>query len=262
MRQPRMNDLRIDLAESFPRLARAPIIEAVIEIRARAEAPWEEPGILQRLKASLPNYPDSQSHQSIRFEFKMEPGKPAEQIFHDLGWKGLRLESADKLHVAQFDRDAFSFTRLHPYESWSEFNAEALRLWHLHAELAHPVEAQRIGLRFINRMAIPSDGRLEDYLHVPPQTPRDLELPFAGFLHQDTLAVPGHIYAVNAVKTVQLPNEPDATDIGLILDIDVFTTQPCELRNEVLTTRLAEMRWLKNKVFFGSIAPQALEEFK
>jgi hypothetical protein len=43
----------------------------------------------------------------------------------------------------------------------------------------------------------------------------------------------------------------------------VFTTvQPIEMREEVLDMRLAEMRWLKNKVFFGSVTQKALASFQ
>ncbi|MGH8605195.1 MAG: TIGR04255 family protein [Gammaproteobacteria bacterium] len=256
-----MSELKIDLTESFPRLAHAPIVEAVIEVRARAEAPWEEAVILERLKSRLPDYPASQSQQSLQFEFKVEPGKTPEQAIHDLGWKGLRFESADKLHVAQFNRELFSFSRLRPYDSWNQFSTEALRLWQIHSELAQPIEVQRLGVRFINRTAVPSEGRLENYMQVPPQTPRNLELPFANFLHHDTLLVPGHPYAINVIQTVQSPHGPGTEAAALILDIDVYTIQPFELRDNVFPTRLAEMRWLKNKVFFGSITPQALKNF-
>ena len=49
---------------------------------------------------------------------------------------------------------------------------------------------------------------------------------------------------------------------GLLLDIDVFSTEPFDLRDDLLTQRLIEMRWLKNKVFFGSITEQALKSFQ
>jgi uncharacterized protein (TIGR04255 family) len=49
---------------------------------------------------------------------------------------------------------------------------------------------------------------------------------------------------------------------GLILDIDVFTTQGFDLDESILGRRLLEMRWLKNKVFFGSITGKALQMFR
>ena len=49
----------------------------------------------------------------------------------------------------------------------------------------------------------------------------------------------------------------------MILDIDVFTTTPpFEAQNAVMEQRIEEMRWLKNRVFYGSITPKALEEMR
>ena len=87
----------------------------------------------------------------------------------------------------------------------------------------------------------------------------NLELPYHGFLHHDTLAVPGYPYAMNVIRTIQTaPNQP----LAVILDIDVFTAEAFELQTELLAQRLQEMRWLKNKAFFGSITSKALEKFQ
>lgn len=49
--------LKIDITERFPRLTHAPIAEAVIEMRARAEVPWEESAVRDRLVPLLSAYP-------------------------------------------------------------------------------------------------------------------------------------------------------------------------------------------------------------
>lgn len=256
-------NLRIDLTETFPLLGRAPIVEAVVEIRARAGADWDESAVAERLKEKLPEYPVVESHRRVRHEFRMAPGQPAEQSLHDLGWRGLRFESEDKRHIAQFARDGFLFSRLTPYESWDRFQSEALRLWHLHSELAQPIEVERLGLRFVNRITIrEGEFRLEDYLQAPPETPRDLDLPLVDFLDRRVLNVPGYPYRVTLIQTVQHPQGGEAVGVGLILDIDVFTTGAFALSGDGIEGRLGEMRWLKNKVFFGSITPKTLEMLK
>ena len=78
---------------------------------------------------------------------------------------------------------------------------------------------------------------------------------FHGFMHHETLAVPGYPYAVSFIRAIQvIANQP----LALILDIDVFTLEQTALPSSVLERRLAEMRWLKNKVFFGSITEKAV----
>jgi uncharacterized protein (TIGR04255 family) len=255
--------LKIDVTESFQHLEHAPIVEAVIEIRTRVESPWEESALREQLKAKLPSYPKIYSQSEFRHEMKMKPGQPPEQMLHDLGWKGLRLQSADGRYIAQFNRDGFVFSRLQPYESWDQFKEEAMRLWNVHAELAKSPEVQRLGVRFINRITLPvGEVRLEDYLLVPPQPPAELDLQIMGFFHQDNLLVTGHPYAIKIVRTVQPPQAPGPDGGGLILDIDVSTTEPFEQRTDDIDKRLAEMRWLKNKVFYSSLTKGTLEALK
>lgn len=257
-----MSSVTINLSESFPHLPRAPIVEAVIEIRARAQTPWEEPAISACLKPKLPDYPAAHAQHEFREEVTVDQQGKTEHVHHDLGLKGLRFQSADKLHVVHFNRDGFVFSRLQPYDHWEQFSGEAIRLWQLHCELAKPCEIERLGLRFINRILIAAEEvRLEDYLKVSPQAPPGLDLAFAGFIHHDTLVVPGHEYGVNLIRTIQ-PQVPDGGGIGVILDIDVYTTQPFEFEAGLLKHRLAEMRWLKNKVFYGSITDKAVERFR
>jgi len=255
--------LKIDVEESFQHLEHAPIVEAVIEIRTRVESPWEESALRDQLKAKLPGYPKIFSQSEFRHELKVKGGQPPEQFFHDLGWRGLRLQSADGRYIAQFNRDGFVFSRLQPYESWDQFKDEAVRLWNMHAELAKSIEVQRLGVRFINRITLPvGEVRLEDYLRVPPQPPGELDLQIMSFFHQDSLLVAGHPYAINIVKTVQPPHGSGSDGGALILDIDVFTTKPFEHRPADIEKHLAEMRWLKNKVFYSSLTKEALEGLK
>lgn len=251
---------KIDLTESFPPLSRAPIVEAVIGVTARAEAVWDESAISEQFKQRLPEYPGVHSHREIRHEFKLAADAQPEQAVRDMGWRGLRCESADKLHIAQFNRDGFSLSRLKPYQSWEQFYQEGLRSWGVYNEVAQPSEIQRIGLRFINRIEFSQDEvKLEDFLENPPKTPRGMDVPFEGFLHHNTLTVPGHPYGINVVQTVQPSQGTEAW--GVILDIDVFTTGTT-VKQDSLEQHLEKMRWLKNKVFFGSITSKTLELIK
>jgi len=199
----------LNLDEQFPHLDHAPIVEAVIEVRTQASIPWEEDSISEKVKQEVPDYPNVQPLKVMRHELKVEAGQKPEQTVRDLGWRGLRCETEDKLQVAQFYRDSFVFSRLQPYENWDKFCKEAMRLWQIHQSIAKPEQVDRLGLRFINRIRAPqSPFELDDYLTVAPQTPAEIDYPFVSFLHQDSFQVPGHPYRVNVVKTVQ---EADGT---------------------------------------------------
>ena len=260
-----MTRLAIAIGEVFEHLPRAPIAEAVIDVRARASTVLEEGAPKPQLESRLGGYQFLDSQRTIEIQHKVHGAgdAPPSSVVRDLGWKGLRFQSADKRHIVQFNRDGFVFSRLEPYETWQKFHDEAMRLWKGYSELARPTDIHRIGLRYINRIQLPpNELRFEDYLEPAPVPPKDLGLPFHGFLHQDTLGVPGHPYAMNVTRTMQRPGAQGSAGFGLILDIDVFTAQGFELEEATLEQRLLEMRWLKNKVFFGSITPSARKLFQ
>ncbi len=260
-----MASLVIDTTESFQNLPRAPIVEAVIDIRARPAEALEEAALRAQLDAKLGVYQflDSMQRVEIQQEVSFQGDAPAGPIIRELGWKGLRFQSDDKRHIAQFNRDGFVFSRLEPYESWEQLYEEGMRLWSAYAEIAKPIEIHRIGLRYINRIQLPpGELRFEVYLQPAPEPPKGMDLPFYGFVHQDTLAVPGHPYAINVIRTIQPPEAPGIQGVSLILDIDASTTPGFELDTAKLVRCLLEMRWLKNKVFFGSVTPNALKLFQ
>jgi uncharacterized protein (TIGR04255 family) len=249
--------------ETFEYLPKAPIVEAVIDLRARAEADWREELITNPLTVKLPDYPQKHSLSGFQQEFTLTPGSLPNAKATETGWQGLRFQTGDKLHVAQFNREGFSFSRLQPYDRWEQLVAEAMRLWDMFVVVAKPTEIQRVGLRYINSIKVPSSGfLLEDYVNPAPQGPKGLPLPFQHFFHQDLFGVPGYPYAVRLIRTIQPEPGPNPPSMGLILDIDVHTTQSFAYDLASVKRHLVEMRWLKNKIFFGNLTSKAVEGFR
>jgi uncharacterized protein (TIGR04255 family) len=253
-----MNNLFIQTDEAFPTFSQAPVTEAVLELRSRVETEWEEGRITALLKERLPQFPKVEALRGMMTEMRFEPGAAPAQSAKDIGWIGLVMRPEDGKQVARFQRDTFAFSQLSPYPGWNTFVDRALDLWRVHETETKPSEIARIGLRFINRIDLTGPVvKLEDYLVAAPKEPDGLVLPFAGFLHRDTLAVPGHDYSVQITRTIQPPTVEDPLRFGLIIDIDVFSTKPWAGTTEELRSRLLQMRWLKNKAFFGSLTSQA-----
>jgi len=263
-----MSPTPIPREESFEHLPRAPITEAIVQVRGRALGPWEEDAVLARLKPVLPEYPRCHSTRTLSQEFKFDPASPSTTAgkVQDLGWNGARFDSVDGRYVAHFERDAFSLSRLAPYESWDRFSGEALRLYRLHLEAAGLEQAQRVGLRFVNQFDPPTPNfDLADIFTQPPAVVQtDLPLARALFFHQDTYLYPDSPYLVTVVRTLQtLATAPGTAPVPkLILDIDVFTVGDLPASAADVEVRLAEMRWIKNKVFFGSLTPAVLATFR
>jgi uncharacterized protein (TIGR04255 family) len=105
-----------------------------------------------------------------------------------------------------------------------------------------------------------TDLRFDDYL-------QDLGggssgLPTGGFMHQDILGVPGHPYAATLIRTMQPPETPQPASLSLIIDVDVFCPEPFPIAAGTISSRLAEMHWVRNKVFFGSITTKTKKLFQ
>lgn len=248
----------IDIKEKFPHLSKAPIVEAALDIRVIPSAQWDETTLQRELKQRLPDFPKAETLREARVQIvpSVQQGKPA---FEDIGCVGLKLHSDDNLHITQFNKGAFVFSRLNPYSAWGQFSQEALRLWTIYCELLKPTEVRRIGLRFINRIVVKREKvELSDYYKNPPEPLKELNWPLAGYLAHDVMQVPETPYSVNLIKTVQ--NVPG--EIGLILDIDVFMQSQFKYDELRIIECLEEMRWVKNTIFFNSITQKALEEFK
>jgi len=248
---------KIDLSESLEHLPNAPIVEAVIHWRARAEKKLEPAALLEQLKTKLPDYPHSQRQQEIGLETEFNAEGGALRQHH--AWHGFRFESADKLQVAQYTRNGFVFSRLKPYQDWEKFQAEAQRLWCIYRELAEPSEIQRLGVRFINLIPV-KPKEVASLLTLPPRSPQSMKLPIDAFLHQTKFNIPDHPYELNVVQTIQPPAPPERESFGLILDLDVGTTRPIPF--DEMDNRLLQMQWIKNKAFFSLLKKPALKRFR
>jgi len=256
--------LDINIKDIFPHLNKAPIVEAVIAIGALPTSQFDEKFVRNHIENKLDGYEFKDSIHEFIQDIQIRPQASPENKIHDLGWKGLHYRSNDGLNVVQINRDGFVFSRLQPYESWKQLSSEAHRLWNEYNKIAKPVAINRLGLRFINRFNLPpKELEISKYIDPAPEPPRGLELPFLAFMHQDRLAVPGHDYAINLIRTIQKPSEKNNACVGIIIDIDVFTLRTqIEVDDDIFDKQLMEMRWLKNKVFFGSITDEAKEDFK
>ncbi len=115
-------------------------------------------------------------------------------------------------------------------------------------------------MRFINRIFVKQDESISTYLKSEPYRLSGLEISPKSFFYQDTYQVAGHPYQINLVRTIQPEQTGSGSEQALIVDIDVFTNEVSSIRDD-LNQQLAEMRWLKNKIFFSNITDTALNNF-
>lgn len=249
----------IDYNEKFSHLTKAPIVEAVIDIRIAPKGEFDEDKVLSFLKARLPDYSD-QKKTSLK-SLKIVVGKKSQApIIEDLGYVGIKVKSKKEPYIAQFNKEAFVLSRLFPYNKWDLFMKEALRLWQLYCELFNPEETQRIGVRFINKIdAKETLVELKDYYENAPDSIKNTTWPILNFIHKDTYQ-PLVSYIVSVIRTVKQGSVKSGA--GLILDIDVIMNKKFPNSLGTIEKHLNVMKWLKNKTFFSSIKPSIIERYK
>ena len=249
-------EIKINIKEKFKHLSKAPIVEAIIEFQTDFYEEWKTDAIKEFLIKQLPKYPIIKTEKKVTHKFIV--GSPDEHNSNQVDW-GFRLKSQDNLYIARFNRDGFSCSHLEPYSNWGAFITEALRLWDIYYKLGKPSIINRLGIRVIDRISVPSEGlKLEDYIKQAPKPLNNLNLFLDGFLHQENFTLPNYPYGINVIRTIQ-PQADNKVDI--LLDIDVFTLKNFEINSEILNKYLTEMRWIKNKIFFNSITKKTLELF-
>jgi len=253
---------KLDLEEKFVHLSRAPIVEAVIEWKAKAQTPLDTDEARAKLMERLPDFESCEPVQKLELSAMLavpnqEGAAPVVQQLRAL--HGYRLTSADRRHVVQINREGVAFSRLSEYEDWDRFSVAAKRVWRVFVELAAPLEIQRLGVRFINQIAAATPETLAEYLREPPTCPSNL--PLNEFVYQSTFRVPNEPFNIRVVKLMQ-SSPPDATrGSGLFVDNDVYTVRPIPIDDEAVDQALLKMRWLKNKIFFSLLTDRAAESF-
>lgn len=251
----------LDLSESFQHLARAPIVEAVIHWRARAQKQLESDTLNAVLADRLPQYPVREPihDQLVEMMATFSGGGDSSSVRQKRDWHGLRLKSNDGSYVVQFKRDGLIFSRNRNYANWEEFTAAAKEVWHAYVDVAAPVEIERLGVRFINQLPAATGETLHQYLREPPTCPSNL--PLKEFVYQSTFSVPSHPFGIRVIKVMQ-PSMPDVQQSsGLFVDIDVFSTKAIPIESAALDSAFVQMRWLKNKVFFTLLTDAAVKSF-
>lgn len=250
-----------DQPQEFPHLPNAPITEAIIDFRVKQQDGFDV-GKFAALRPKLEwAYPKWEEKKLLEFGIQQEVGKQRVQSFNDLGVQGHFFRSADGTKVAQFRRDGFTFNRLKPYTSWDEVFAEASHLWNIYVETAAPSEVSRIAVRYINRVLLPLPlGEFAQYLTAPPALPSGVPKLISGFFTRVDIQDADTGIAANVVQAL----EPllDGKYVPVILDIDVYRKNLSDEANQALLSKFAQLRNMKNRIFFGSLTPQAIQLFQ
>jgi len=242
-------------------LARAPIVEALIDFRVRPRKDLDLTTFSSAFAPLSSRYPTQKPIHLVFAEVELKVGQSARQSLTE-SKRGIRFESADGLHVFQAQAEGFTLSRLRPYDSWESLFAEAQATWNEYVAVSRPESIIRVATRFINRLELPMPvNEFEKYLTIPPVVPKGLpELvseSFSRVVFHDEESGGAVIFS----QAIEQPN-PDAKALAVLIDIDVFRQQNFDVSSTQPWDLLNKFRELKNRTFFASITPKTLELVK
>jgi uncharacterized protein (TIGR04255 family) len=245
-------------------LARAPIIEALIDMRVQTP---EEMSV-EKLEKTL-EAPDFGYHKKgpiVRGNFGValntEESPAAPQMHANTAIIGVRAHSSDEKYVAQFTVDGFTLSRLTPYESWEALVEEAKRVWSIYLASVAPIRINRVATRYINNLQLPikPGDRFERYLAGLPKMPPDYPQTVSSFFQR--FVIYDEQCGATAILTQALEQITEAQPLPVILDIDVFRETKFPVESPEVWQYLSELRSLKNRCFFGALTEEAVELYQ
>ncbi len=231
---------------------KAPIVEAIIAVELAEMLGDDSLNALKEFGVQLqPSYPTSEDMRLGEYEFKLD-SEPKQTDTHI----GYFFKSRDGLQVVHARRNGFGFSRLAPYQNWSQFFEEAKRTWSLYRLAIGPSSLSRWTVRYINKLVWPEGERMEKYLRVYPQIPDDLPQHIQGcFMRlQFPVASPQGLLTQ---QLIALPPE-QAEKVAFMLDNE-FTFSAIGLRDSTLWDQIDSSRDIKNSFFVNSITDKMKE---
>lgn len=147
-----------------------PIVEAAIAIEYES-LPQDRLSAIRKFAATISNdYPEQSARFQQEAQFQFGPVAAYASTQHE---DGVVCASRDRKRFAQLALGSSVFSRLAPYGGWDEFERQAKPLWE-RFERALDVSPTILGVRYINRIEIPTEAPMEKFLRTYPEISRDL----------------------------------------------------------------------------------------
>ncbi len=244
----------------FPTLRAAPIVEGLINIQTKPRAGFSVDDLNAFGACIKDSYPTVRKLTEIAGEIRLREEGATQAIATSV--VGFRYEREAPRFVIHAHPGELLVSRLRPYDEWTNLYAETRSMWTKYIGVAKPETITRLATRFINRIELPGkDLDFEQYLTAPAPVPKQLGEHLEHFLTRVVIqdAKSGASIAISqALETFN----PQTETVSILLDIDVYKLVSLPVEGEEAWELLNAMRELKNRAFFGSVTPKALELFK
>ncbi len=229
--------------------SKAPITEAIIDFKVSFPEGFSVDNLANIHTLISDKFPSKEPIYTGSFVF--QPSQtPVIDANHQQS--GFIFKSTDGLRILQATLNAFTFSRLAPYETWEDFRDEAKHLWKIYNNTCKPLNITRAAIRYVNRLDLPSPSLdFKDYLRTVPEVAPDLEQGLSAYFMQ--LQIPQT--DLNCMLIINQGLVPPASPnvVSVLLDFDLFREQIWQSDDEDIWNFLEALRYRKNLAFEASI---------
>lgn len=237
-----------------------PITEAVIEIRFAGDM---DDRLLARVSNGFaPRYPGQKILKNLQVQVNVtDPSKqPTAQIA--AGARVYRRASPDETELVLITRSSLIISQLADYPGWELFFERFKEDWNNWKREVGYQKIIRVGMRYINRLDLPADGKVVDhegYLNLSVRSPDGLG-PTVLYAAQ-VIFRSDRVGGLIAINTGVVPS-PLESHLSIMLDIDLGRDRDVPQNDPALLALLQDFRHEKNRVFESCITDRARELFR
>ncbi len=244
----------------FPHLSRAPIREAVLDIKVEARPEFTVEGVAEFVEQVRSDFPDTGPIRTLHAEVDVR-GEEADLRSKGPLTVGTICWNESKTRAVQGRIDGFTVNQVQSYESWDVLREQAYRLWGKYVAVALPIKVVRCALRYINRLEVPVLVDLGESFLTRPEVGAELPQLMEEYFMRVVVPFPEGRKVV-VTQASELVTEDAASTRGLILDIDAFSTRTFDIGDDAIWKEFDELRAIKNICFFKSLKPATWEAYR
>ncbi len=241
------------------KLKYSPLIEALCEFRFAPSPSWDWtiPGRLYDLIGG--DFPERAQVDGLSVQFVPSPKNASPQQVIK-GPERVQMKRTDGTAMVQVGPNLLVVNHLRPYADWETFRPMIADAYVQHEKIVGVAKVARIGLRYINQIALPDqDVGLEDVTTLAQKRFAPFDRPLAGLYQRYELAQD----APRGVLIVQLGTQRTERGASVMLDFDLGSAPRQEFTGiESVLAWLDDAHTRIDDAFFAAVAPALLEKWK
>lgn len=246
-------------------LRKPPIVEALIDIRFNVPETTKLTNlraVCDFFAAQFPSF-EERKMGSATIEFRGAEGikveTPPPEISHFVRNNVTAGSPATRSIAIQ--RDGITVRHISNYGGWDDLIALTSHLFKEFIQVANPIATIRLGARYINKIELPlTTFDFDHYFTCGPKLPQSV--PQVVFEFHYRTGVTGESPFLKAWINQYLTKKGTDHFPSVILDIDVFQSEPHQPIWNGIAEPLEKIHDLKNRLFFGSLTDLTLDAYK